>query len=180
MHVYRFNCQMQAETTQEWQLLQLICPLLGIDFPGRLSREEMDSLFVYLMILGLLEGVTGDKFESIVNGTASFRTASPRYFHLFSLRDASYKGNALHHLAREPCAIKSKCLVYAVAWLSYCGCDLYNQMDSDGHAACYLLALAKGSEDFFYPRKLLYNWCMRRNEPDYIPCEATRALLVEE
>lgn len=65
----------------------------------------------------------------------------------YCLEDAAYCGTFLHHLARLPVLCELPSVPLAVAWARLCGADYYAQLDSNGDAACFLMARARPPDD---------------------------------
>lgn len=91
--------------------------------------------------------------------------------------DKEYSGTLAHWMARDRFLCTSDTMPYVVALLRYIGCDFYGQPDSRGEAACLAVARAMGSQSWAMEAELLFVWLQRRHEPDYVPCERTRALV---
>lgn len=165
-------------TEREDDVTRQILRHLGLPY-ARQSKDECDFVITYMSLRAYMPCWNGRTFTAVVDAL-SLPAKSGILKAQFSLRDTSYHGNMLHHLARDPVACFQPFLPYAVAVLRFLGCDFYNDPDSDGHTACYLLARGVKSRTVFHPVQLLLTYLERRHDEDYEPCDATLTLLNEK
>lgn len=134
-----------ADTDKDAELLRPLCELYGR------SEQEAQVLLLHTMNLFNVPQWTEATFAEARDAlaTTSVLKEELRQFYTaeYCLADAAYRGTFLHHLARDTdlCVLPSVPL--AVAWARLCGADYYQQRDSSGEAACFLMARARPPSD---------------------------------